>query len=78
MTLPALTTARSRMPTNRKISLASRLTAGCVTLIIAVAAVAAGVGWWWKFRAASRERARQPPPAAETRSEPPLPPRPDA
>ncbi len=47
------------MSTPRKISLASRLTAGCVTLVIVLAAAAAGVGWWWKFRAAAHERTQK-------------------
>ncbi len=51
------------MSTPQKISLASRLTAGCVTLVIILAAAAAGVGWWWKFRAAALERAQQAAPA---------------
>jgi|GEM_PF-2362991 len=53
------------MPAPRKTSLASRLTAGCVTLVVLLAAGAAGVGWWWKFRASARERALQPAAAAE-------------
>jgi len=44
----------------RPISIASRLTAGCVTLVVLLAMVGAGVGWWWKFRAAARERAQRP------------------
>ena len=51
------------MSTPRKISLASRLTAGCVTLVIVLAAAAAGVGWWWKFRAAAHERTQKAAPA---------------
>lgn len=51
------------MPPTRKTSLASRLTAGCVTLVVLLATVAAGVGWWWKFRATTRERALRAPAA---------------
>ena len=49
------------MPPPRKATLASRLTAGCVTVVVIGATVAAGFGWWWKLRASARERAQQPP-----------------
>jgi hypothetical protein len=58
------------MSTPRKISLASRLTAGCVTFVIILAAAAAGVGWWWKFRAAAHERAQQAAPAGAEQAAP--------
>lgn len=51
------------MHPTRKTSLASRLTAGCVTLVVVLATVAAGVGWWWKLRATKRERALRAPAA---------------
>ena len=65
------------MPPTRKASLASRLTAGCVTLVVLLATVAAGVGWWWKLRATARERALRAPaataPAAPAPSAPAAP-----
>lgn len=60
------------MNQSRPISMASRLTAGCVTLVVLLAMVGAGVGWWWKFRAAARERAQRAP---ETVSPVPITPR---
>jgi hypothetical protein len=51
------------MPAPRHPSLASRLTAGCVTLVVLGATVAAGFGWWWKFRASARERTLRTPAA---------------
>lgn len=59
------------MSAPRKPSLASRLTAGCVTLVVAGATVAAGFGWWWKWRAAARERALRAPAATTPATTPP-------
>jgi hypothetical protein len=64
------------LPPPRRATLASRLTAGCVTLVVVLAAVGAVVGWWWKLRATARERGLRAPvtaPAAAPIHSPPVP-----
>lgn len=48
------------MAASRSRTLASRLTAGCVTVVVILAMIGAALGWWWKLRAAARERAQRP------------------
>jgi hypothetical protein len=64
------------LPPPRRATLASRLTAGCVTLVVVLAALGAVVGWWWKLRATARERSLRAPvtaPAAAPGQSTPLP-----
>jgi hypothetical protein len=53
------------MDSSRPRLLVSRLTAGCVTLVVILAMIGAALGWWWKLRASARERALRAPAAAE-------------
>ncbi|MFN0126139.1 MAG: hypothetical protein ACKV19_05585 [Verrucomicrobiales bacterium] len=54
------------MEASRPRLLISRLTAGCVTLVVILAMIGAALGWWWKLRASARERAQRAPAAVES------------